>query len=167
MSNRNNVAIVQDGFVREDPLSTLKVVTTQPIPKAGAGEVVVHITMRPIHPMDFIFLRGSADFIFHRGSGVNNGTPGAEGFGTVHEVCNSPSTQFLSWLPTSHCISHGKIKCPTYQVSTPVINYFNCCVPTEFCTFCLFPYCTWDFARIVSIDCLHVSMICAVSISSG
>lgn len=72
----SNVAIVQEGFNREDPLSTLKVVT-QPIPKASPGQVVVRVTLRSILPLDFLTLRGS---------GVHNGTPGCEGFGFVHEV---------------------------------------------------------------------------------
>lgn len=77
----SNVAIVQDGFKREDPLSTLKLVS-KPIPRPAPGQVVVHLKLRNIHVFDFITLRGT---------GVANGTPGSEGYGIVHEVCtNSP-----------------------------------------------------------------------------
>jgi NADPH:quinone reductase-like Zn-dependent oxidoreductase len=72
----SNVAIVQDGFNREDPLSTLKLVT-KPIPTPAAGQVVVRVKLRNIHVFDFITLRGP---------GVANGTPGSEGYGIVHEV---------------------------------------------------------------------------------
>ncbi|KAG0556385.1 hypothetical protein KC19_11G049700 [Ceratodon purpureus] len=72
----SNLALVQDGFHKEDPLSTLKVVT-KPIPKASPGQVVVHITLRPINPVDFMTLRGG---------NVVNGSAGSEGFGIVHEV---------------------------------------------------------------------------------
>jgi hypothetical protein len=73
----SNVRIVQDGFNREDPLSTLKLVTS-PIPKPSPGQVVVQIKLRNIHVYDFIVLRGP---------GVANGTPGCEGYGIIHEVC--------------------------------------------------------------------------------
>ncbi|KAG0589203.1 hypothetical protein M758_1G002200 [Ceratodon purpureus] len=72
----SNVAIVQDGFKREDPLSTLKLVS-KPIPRPAPGQVVVHLKLRNIHVFDFITLRGT---------GVANGTPGSEGYGIVHEV---------------------------------------------------------------------------------
>jgi trans-2-enoyl-CoA reductase len=72
----SNVRIVQDGFNREDPLSTLKLVTS-PIPKPSPGQVVVQIKLRNIHVYDFIVLRGP---------GVANGTPGCEGYGIIHEV---------------------------------------------------------------------------------
>lgn len=72
----SNIAVVQDGYNATDPLSTLKLVT-KPIPKASPGQVVVHITLRPINPTDFMSVRGG---------GVVNETPGSEGFGIVHEV---------------------------------------------------------------------------------
>lgn len=71
-----NLAIVQDGYVREDPLSTLKLVE-KPIPIAGADEVVVRLLLRPIHPADLIRLRTF---------GVRNGSAGAEGMGIIHQV---------------------------------------------------------------------------------
>jgi len=83
-----NVAIVQEGFVREDPWSTLKVVTL-PIPKAAPGEVVVHISLRHIHVYDLLILS----------HGVHNGTPGCEGFGIVHEVCQSSDSFMIVSSP--------------------------------------------------------------------
>ena len=73
----SNVRIVQDGLNREDPLSTLKLVTN-PIPKPSPGQVVVQIKLRNIHVYDIHTLRNV---------GVANGTPGCEGYGIVHEVC--------------------------------------------------------------------------------
>jgi NADPH:quinone reductase-like Zn-dependent oxidoreductase len=75
--NMSNVVIVQDGYDKEDPLSTLKVVT-KPIPKPAPGQVVVHIKLRPINPTDFITLR--------LGGIAEGGTCGSEGVGIVHEV---------------------------------------------------------------------------------
>jgi NADPH:quinone reductase-like Zn-dependent oxidoreductase len=72
----SNVAIVQDGYNKDDPLSTLKVVT-KPIPKPAPGQVVVHIKLRPINPTDFNTIRTGR---------AANGTPGSEGYGIVHEV---------------------------------------------------------------------------------
>lgn len=74
MSNR---AIVQDGFNKENPLSTLKLVT-RPIPSAGANQVVVRVTARPINPADFFCVRN--------GAVGGNGIIGSEGCGVVHEV---------------------------------------------------------------------------------
>ena len=73
-----NVAIVQDGYNQEDPLSTLKIVT-KPIPQPARRQVVVHIKLRPINPTDFITLR--------LGGIAQGGTCGSEGVGIVHEVC--------------------------------------------------------------------------------
>ena len=73
----SNVAIVQDGFNQDDPLSTLKVVN-KPIPKPAPGQVVVQIKLRPINPTDFITLR--------LGGIAQGGICGSEGFGIVHEV---------------------------------------------------------------------------------
>jgi NADPH:quinone reductase-like Zn-dependent oxidoreductase len=64
-----NVAIVQDGYDKEDPLRTLKLVT-KPIPKPAPGQVVVHVTLRT-------------------GGIANGGTPGSEGYGVVYEVCSN------------------------------------------------------------------------------
>lgn len=72
-------AIVQDGYNKENPLSTLKIVT-RPIPRAGPNQVVVHITARPINPTDFISVRNG------RVGGNGYGTIGSEGCGVVHEV---------------------------------------------------------------------------------
>lgn len=85
-----NIAIVQDGFNKDDPLSTLKVVTN-PIPKPAPGKVVVHIKLRPIHPTDFNSVRMGGLV----GDAGNPGTPGAEGFGFVHEVIMHDSRQDL------------------------------------------------------------------------
>lgn len=76
----SNVAVVQVGYNAANPLSTLKLVT-KPIPKPSPGQVVVHITLRPINPTDYFSVRGGGNV---------NGTPGAEGFGIVHEVCTIP-----------------------------------------------------------------------------
>ncbi|KAG0607990.1 hypothetical protein M758_8G069700 [Ceratodon purpureus] len=75
--NMSNVAIVQDGFNQDDPLSTLKVVN-KPIPKPAPGQVVVQIKLRPINPTDFITLR--------LGGIAQGGICGSEGFGIVHEI---------------------------------------------------------------------------------
>jgi NADPH:quinone reductase-like Zn-dependent oxidoreductase len=75
----SNVAIVQDGYSKEDPLSTLKLVS-KPIPKPAPGQVVVHIILRPINPTDFNTLRTGR---------AANGTAGSEGYGVVYEVSTS------------------------------------------------------------------------------
>jgi len=72
----SSATVVQDGFNPGDALSTLKLVT-KPIPKPSPGQVVVHVTLRPINPTDYLSIR--------KGSTVN-GTPGSEGFGIVHAV---------------------------------------------------------------------------------
>lgn len=72
-----NEALVQDGYDVEDPLRTLKLVS-KPIPTPMPGQVVVHVTLRPINPTDLILLR--------LGSNSHGGTGGAEGVGIVHEV---------------------------------------------------------------------------------
>jgi NADPH:quinone reductase-like Zn-dependent oxidoreductase len=76
----SNKAIVQDGYNKEDPLSTVKLVS-KPIPTAGPGQVVVRMTMRPINPTDFISLRNG--LVGGNGSGIF----GSEGCGVVHQVC--------------------------------------------------------------------------------
>jgi D-arabinose 1-dehydrogenase-like Zn-dependent alcohol dehydrogenase len=72
-------AIVQDGYDKENPLSTLKIVT-RPIPRAGPNQVVVRVTARPINPTDFISVRNGLV------GGNGTGTIGSEGCGFVHEV---------------------------------------------------------------------------------
>jgi trans-2-enoyl-CoA reductase len=74
-----NKAIVQDGYNKEDPLSTVKIVS-KPIPTVGPGQVVVRMTMRPINPTDFISLRNG--LVGGNGSGIF----GSEGCGVVHQV---------------------------------------------------------------------------------
>lgn len=70
--------IVQDGLNEDDFLSTLKLVT-KPIPEAGPGHVVVHITLRPVNPTDLLKLR--------RGQvAYGQGVTGSEGYGVVHKV---------------------------------------------------------------------------------
>lgn len=72
-------AIFQDGYNKENPLSTLKMIT-RPIPKAGPKQVVVRVTARPINPTEFISLRNC--LVGGNGTGVF----GSEGCGVVHEV---------------------------------------------------------------------------------
>lgn len=72
----SSATVLQDGYNAADALSTLKLVT-KPIPKPSPGQVVVHITLRPINPTDYLSIRMGATV---------NGTPGSEGFGIVHEV---------------------------------------------------------------------------------
>jgi NADPH:quinone reductase-like Zn-dependent oxidoreductase len=74
-----NRAIIQDGFNKEDPLGTVKLIT-KPVPKAGPGQVVVRMTLRPINPTDFIALRNGVV------GGNGKGAFGSEGCGVVHEV---------------------------------------------------------------------------------
>jgi NADPH:quinone reductase-like Zn-dependent oxidoreductase len=81
-----NVAIVQDGYDKEDPLRTLKLVT-KPIPKPAPGQVVVHIKLRPINPTDFITLRSGAI--------SKGGTSGSEGYGVVYEVSSNLRRRLL------------------------------------------------------------------------
>ncbi|KAG0563989.1 hypothetical protein KC19_8G074000 [Ceratodon purpureus] len=76
----SNKAIVQDGYNKEDPLGSVKLVT-RPIPKAGSGQVVVRMTMRPVNPTDFISLRNG----LIGGEGQDR-VFGSEGCGVVHEV---------------------------------------------------------------------------------
>lgn len=93
------MAIVQDGLNKEDFLSTLKLVT-KPIPKAGPGQVVVHITMRPVNPTDLLKLR--------RGQ-VADGqkVTGSEGYGIVHEVrMRNQCTQLLLVVRDSRKLMH-------------------------------------------------------------
>jgi hypothetical protein len=70
-------AIVQDGFDTVNPLSKLKLVT-RPVPKAAAGQVVVHITLRPVNPTGW----GKNELLTD-----GKGCVGSEGFGIVHQVC--------------------------------------------------------------------------------
>ena len=76
--------IVQDGFDTVNPLSKLKLVT-RPVPKAAAGQVVVHIRLRPVNPTDLFNLRAnlSENDLLTDGKGC----VGSEGFGIVHQVC--------------------------------------------------------------------------------
>jgi NADPH:quinone reductase-like Zn-dependent oxidoreductase len=73
MSNR---AVKVESFDAKDPFAGLALVT-KPVPKAEAGHVVVQITLRPILPFDLMCIRQGANKVF---------TPGAEGFGIVHDV---------------------------------------------------------------------------------
>lgn len=75
-----NKAIVQDGYNKEDPFSTVKIVT-KPVPTAGPGQVVVRMTLRPINPTDFISVRNGLV------GGDGHGVFGSEGCGIIHEVC--------------------------------------------------------------------------------
>jgi len=76
------VAIVD--FNEKDPESSLKLIT-KPIPKAESGQVVVRITLRPVNPTDIIGIRTG-----RIAKGIEGpATPGSEGFGIVHAVCNS------------------------------------------------------------------------------
>lgn len=74
-------AVVIDGFNEKDPESSLKLVM-KPIPKAEPGQVVVHLTLRPVNPTDLVAIRSGRAA---RGI-VGSATPGSEGFGIVHEV---------------------------------------------------------------------------------
>jgi len=76
----SNKAIVQDGYNKEDPLGSVKMVT-RPIPQAGSGQVVVRMTMRPVNPTDFISLRNG----LIGGEGKDR-VFGSEGCGVIHEV---------------------------------------------------------------------------------
>ena len=78
-------AIVQNGFNEKDPESTLELVT-KPIPKAESGQVVVNITLRPVHPVDLMLIR--------TGRYIPGATPGSEGFGIVHAVSTHFHKQF-------------------------------------------------------------------------
>jgi len=96
MSSR---AIVQDGYDKENPFSTLKIVT-RPIPSAGPNQVVVRITARPINPTDFLSVRTG------RVGGNGYGTIGSEGCGVVHEVRNN--ARILSFYPLNESAAiHG------------------------------------------------------------
>jgi NADPH:quinone reductase-like Zn-dependent oxidoreductase len=94
----SNKAIVQDGYNKEDPLSTVKLVS-KPIPTAGPGQVVVRMTMRPINPTDFISLRNG--LVGGDGSGIF----GSEGCGVVHQVCTLPGR----FAPISNQGSHFSV----------------------------------------------------------
>ena len=78
-------AVIQNGINAKDPGSTLELVT-KPIPKAEPGQVVVHITLRPVNPTDLITIR--------KGGNSPGATPGSDGFGIVHAV----STHFRKYL---------------------------------------------------------------------
>jgi hypothetical protein len=72
----SNKAVKVQSFDAKDPFAGLALVT-KPVPKAEAGHVVVQITLRPILPFDLMCIRQGANGFF---------TPGAEGFGIVHDV---------------------------------------------------------------------------------
>ena len=74
-------AVVINGFNEKDPDSSLQLVT-KPIPTAEPGQVVVHLTLRPVNPTDIIAIRTGRTA---RGI-VGPATPGSEGFGIVHSV---------------------------------------------------------------------------------
>jgi NADPH:quinone reductase-like Zn-dependent oxidoreductase len=73
MSNR---AVKVQSFDAKDPFAGLALVT-KPVPKAEAGHVVIQITLRPILPFDLMCIHQGANGLF---------TPGAEGFGIVHDI---------------------------------------------------------------------------------
>ncbi|KAH9552110.1 hypothetical protein CY35_09G046700 [Sphagnum magellanicum] len=77
MSNR---AVEQQNFDAKDPFAGLALVT-KPVPKAEPGHVVVRITLRPIHPIDLLYISSNRLRI-----------PGSEGFGIVHEVGEGVTT---------------------------------------------------------------------------
>ena len=103
-------AIVQDGFDTANPLSKLKLVT-RPAPKALAGQVVVHITLRPVNPTDLLRLRGYWD----KPELLSDGKAcvGSEGFGIVHQVCilymeqNSCSSCIELTKPIDYALGFG------------------------------------------------------------
>ncbi|KAL3698640.1 hypothetical protein R1sor_012716 [Riccia sorocarpa] len=80
-------AIVQRGYNPEDPESTFELVE-KPIPSAGPGKVVVHITLRPINPYDLNLLRFGLLAAKHSFPV----TTGSEGFGIVHSVGEGVTT---------------------------------------------------------------------------
>jgi NADPH:quinone reductase-like Zn-dependent oxidoreductase len=80
-----NRAIIQDGYNKDDPLATVKMIT-KPVPKAGPGQVVVCMTLRPINPTDFISLRNGTV------GGNGKGVFGSEGCGVIHEVGSGVSS---------------------------------------------------------------------------
>lgn len=57
-----------------------KLLTDKPIPKAGPGEIVVRMRLRPVNPSDGLSLMGLY------GGFQNPGTPGLEGMGEVFEI---------------------------------------------------------------------------------
>jgi hypothetical protein len=71
-----NRAVKVQSFDAKDPYAGLALVT-KPVPKAEAGHVVVQITLRPVLLVDLMHIRHGANGFF---------TPGAEGFGIVHDV---------------------------------------------------------------------------------
>ncbi|CAK9278515.1 unnamed protein product [Sphagnum jensenii] len=71
-----NRAVKVQSFDAKDPYAGLALVT-KPVPKAEAGHVVVQITLRPVLLVDLMHIRHGANGFF---------TPGAEGFGIVHDI---------------------------------------------------------------------------------
>jgi trans-2-enoyl-CoA reductase len=74
-------AVAIESFNEKDPDGSLKLIT-KPIPKAEPGQVVVHVTLRPVNPTDLVGIRTGR---VTKGQ-VGPATPGSEGFGIVHAV---------------------------------------------------------------------------------
>lgn len=74
-------AVAIESFNEKDPDGSLKLIT-KPIPKAEPGQVVVHVTLRPVNPTDIVGIRTGR---VAKGQ-VGPSTPGSEGFGIVHAV---------------------------------------------------------------------------------
>jgi NADPH:quinone reductase-like Zn-dependent oxidoreductase len=95
MSNR---AVKVQSFDAKDPFAGLALVT-KPVPKAEAGHVVVQITLRPVNPIDLNHIRYGSNGFF---------TPGAVGFGIVHDVSLSILLFYF------HAIRFGIRKSPCF-----------------------------------------------------
>ena len=93
-------AVVINGFNEKDPDSSLQLVT-KPLPTAEPGQVVVHLTLRPVNPTDIVAIRTGRTA---RGI-VGPATPGSEGFGIVHAVSQLPATKnFFAFCLNLVCI---------------------------------------------------------------
>ncbi len=92
----SNRAVVVQRFDTENLDAGLALVTKL-VPEAEPGHVVVHITLRPVHPTD-LNIKGYSTWT------SGSFTPGPEGFGIVHEVAIS----IISFLPFGCKLGHFK-----------------------------------------------------------
>ncbi len=92
----SNRAVVVQRFDTENLDAGLALVTKL-VPEAEPGHVVVHITLRPVHPTD-LNIKGYSTWT------SGSFTPGAEGFGIVHEVVIS----IMSFRPFGCKLGHSK-----------------------------------------------------------
>src|SRR5260370_38039410 len=76
-----------------------------PVPRPGAGEVLVKVFASPVNPSDLMFITGNYGF-----KKALPATPGFEGSGTVVETGTGMIAKFIEWRRVACSAAHANSK---------------------------------------------------------